>query len=447
MAPSRADKRDLRIRRSGSVPPFSWAAVVDGSTCEVTIGDGVESTDSGVIEGVWAGQFADFEPHRSEFLFGSGVIQESGRIRFLSPHTSRERLYAIRRANSGRAVVSNSLAFALTTSGVDIGSGFFHEVERRLRTRTQQQAAEGVDWAKPEVARHGDLRLFQIMHHAFEIDRAGRPRMSWGAPRRHFSDFASYRRFLTTVASEIIRNGRDPARAHPLSPITTISSGYDSVAVSSLLSQIGVRDALTLDVEVYGRNDSGSAPAQALGLDLESFPHIVGPVIDQLAFSFGPGLAEQSYEFIATSGLGDDLFMKPFEPRLRDTMLFRGNGGDGYWDDANPARPGMPNPGTFSISYTEFRLRVGFVLIALPAAGVRFPAPINELKSSPEMAPYRLGGSYDRSIPRRMAEEAGVPREAFGRAKTAASPLPLNRESLFPVAMAAVMKRYAEWNA
>ena len=38
---------------------------------------------------------------------------------------------------------------------------------------------------------------------------------------------------------------------------------------------------------------------------------------------------------------------------------------------------------------------------------------------SVEMAPWRLGTSYDRPIPRRIAEAAGVPRQAFGQRKKA----------------------------
>jgi len=38
-----------------------------------------------------------------------------------------------------------------------------------------------------------------------------------------------------------------------------------------------------------------------------------------------------------------------------------------------------------------------------------------------EMMPYTLNNDYDRPIPRRIAEESGVPRELFGQEKKAAS--------------------------
>jgi hypothetical protein len=36
-----------------------------------------------------------------------------------------------------------------------------------------------------------------------------------------------------------------------------------------------------------------------------------------------------------------------------------------------------------------------------------------------EMAPWSIGGEYDRPIPRRIVEEAGVERDSFGQSKKA----------------------------
>ena len=41
------------------------------------------------------------------------------------------------------------------------------------------------------------------------------------------------------------------------------------------------------------------------------------------------------------------------------------------------------------------------------------------MAASPEMAPWRLGNGYDRPIPRRILESAGVPRALFGARKKA----------------------------
>ena len=65
----------------------------------------------------------------------------------------------------------------------------------------------------------------------------------------------------------------------------------------------------------------------------------------------------------------------------------------------------------------ELRLALGFVQLPLPFMGARQKADIVRITESSEMDPWRLGNAYDRPIPRRIAEEAGVPRHLFGQSK------------------------------
>ena len=44
---------------------------------------------------------------------------------------------------------------------------------------------------------------------------------------------------------------------------------------------------------------------------------------------------------------------------------------------------------------------------------------VRDITTSAEMRPWSIGGDYDRPIPRRALEEAGVPRELFGQIKYA----------------------------
>jgi len=68
---------------------------------------------------------------------------------------------------------------------------------------------------------------------------------------------------------------------------------------------------------------------------------------------------------------------------------------------------------------TEIRLQCGFINIAVPSLLARSVQQIGALAASPEMAPWRLGNGYDRPIPRRILETAGVPRALFGARKKA----------------------------
>lgn len=69
----------------------------------------------------------------------------------------------------------------------------------------------------------------------------------------------------------------------------------------------------------------------------------------------------------------------------------------------------------------EFRLHAGFVHAVVPMIGAEHHPAIDAISKSGEMDAWRVPGSYDRPIPRRIAEEAGVPRQAFGQKKLAVS--------------------------
>lgn len=51
--------------------------------------------------------------------------------------------------------------------------------------------------------------------------------------------------------------------------------------------------------------------------------------------------------------------------------------------------------------------------------GSQWPS-IYKINNSQEMEKYSIGGQYDRPIPRRIAEESGVPRDSFGIKKSGA---------------------------
>ena len=71
---------------------------------------------------------------------------------------------------------------------------------------------------------------------------------------------------------------------------------------------------------------------------------------------------------------------------------------------------------------TEFRLRAGFIFFPLACSGAIHAPTLSRLGRSSELAPWSVGGGYDRPIPRRLAEERGVPRELFGQQKIGGGP-------------------------
>lgn len=71
------------------------------------------------------------------------------------------------------------------------------------------------------------------------------------------------------------------------------------------------------------------------------------------------------------------------------------------------------------LSSLEFRLRSGHFVLAPPCIAARHNRAIYDIAMSAAMRPWSVGGDYDRPIPRRIAEEAGVARERFGTRKLA----------------------------
>ena len=70
--------------------------------------------------------------------------------------------------------------------------------------------------------------------------------------------------------------------------------------------------------------------------------------------------------------------------------------------------------------FKSVRLTSGMIQAAVPFIGARQRRNILNITTDASMDAYRLGGRYDRPIPRRIAEEAGIPREMFGQIKLAA---------------------------
>ena len=71
------------------------------------------------------------------------------------------------------------------------------------------------------------------------------------------------------------------------------------------------------------------------------------------------------------------------------------------------------------LGIAEVRLWAGFVHVPVPTIYARNITDIVAISNSPEMQPWSVLGDYDRPIPRRIAETAGVPRGLFGIAKKA----------------------------
>lgn len=362
---------------------------------------------------------------------------------FVPPKHPLEFLFVLRDERHRVDFVSNSVCFCLAAAGVRPGSAVFERIALTLVESTNVATARGVYGYDPVVIRDDQVTFLRILHNNFSIEPSGRLRFSQGYLGRQFSGFGEYRAFLSSEIDTLFANAMHPARRRPLPPLASVSSGYDSTAVAVLARERRCRDAVTIEVEVGGVEDSGRMIGEQLGLTVEEFPHVAGRRVQSLEMAFEGSLRERAREFVATAGLGDDVTFLAFEPVIASRLLLTGAWGDSIWAKNSQVPPGIPVRVRFGKSLIEYRLRMGFAHAPIPFIGGLFPRSILAISNSVEMAPYSVGGFYDRPIPRRIAEGAGIDRRHFGRAKAATSPDPLNHPMLWRDAVGHVMKRYA----
>src|SRR5262249_2283017 len=126
--------------------------------------------------------------------------------------------------------------------------------------------------------------------------------------------------------------------------------------------------------------------------------------------------------FIAANARGEDVQYAAAEQLLGGRVLFTGYHGDKGWaKDTNALGPDIVRGDMSGLSLTEFRLKAWFLKCPVASWGVRQIEQIHTISNAAEMAPWDVPGDYSRPICRRIVEDAGVAREAFGQAKRVAA--------------------------
>lgn len=381
---------------------MAWCAQIDGSAARVVGGSRVEAGTDFVVEGAWAGPFAD-GPIPGSFHCGTAIRTAGHHLRLWTTSSPIDRIAVVR--DGARAWISNSLAFALAASGrsLDPAAWWIRSlvlgIESSARSTSVLPLRGG---GQVEVLWRGEAIL----------TLPGGPLVPVPTPAPcSFSDFAAYRDHLTATTRELLANALDPSRERPLAPLLTLSSGFDSTAASAVCSSLGVTDALTM-VRSHGdvRIDDARRAAQALGLELRE--------VDRRRWRTAPEWADAE---LAASGVAlSDAPFRAMEAEVSGRLVVGGHNGDDVWALVNRRsyRDSLVGFGRYEgRGLCEWRLRAGCVVLPLPMIASSAHRSIERISQSDEMRPWRLGVPYDRPIPRRIAEEAGVPRGAFGHHK------------------------------
>jgi hypothetical protein len=403
-----------------NIPKLAWCLKIAESSININYGTGVTSHSKGIVEGVWGGDFNNFDYSKSEHVFGSGLTVENKKLIITPPSHMYECIFLIKNKLTNEIIASNSLAYCLSFFKNDIKND--DEIFEDIRKKNDQQTKLGVFGFEPLMYEHDSFNIFALYYHNFSISPTG-VELESRLYERNYLNFESYKIFLEDTLRSLIENGENKNRVKHLKVFSTLSNGYDSPAVTCLLQNIADIDCATINVEVHGVNDSGLEIAKKLGITCESCEHPIGESIRDLGdVKYSKRLIELSSDFFATQGLGDDSVFLSFEKYLDDKIVFTGALGDTIWGATNQPPNGIPVRVLYGKSLTEYRLKKGFAHVPVPVIGATFPISIYRLNYLSDMKPYSIKGNYNRPIARRIIEEAGVPRGMFATSKNATNP-------------------------
>jgi hypothetical protein len=411
----RSDKMNYHM--IPELPKLAWVASLemDQGIVSVYHGSAVELGQNWFVEGVWDHDFESGDFHRSENFFGSGVKIEGKCVYFVASSALVDRLFFCHYRHN--LLVSNSLILLLSFTGatLDIKHDYVEETNTIL---------QGVQKYKKEFrVVHSEISEFYQLYHQNMVVEDGKIFFQGRSENRKINSYNQYHDLLMETLFRLKTNYESKQRKCPMHTFVTLSSGYDSTAVASLVKNLGVETCYTAkrsNTWIPGwlsrtrAFDDGSRAAETLNLRrmyLDTAPRSISE--DELYF-LAPSRAEPELVFHSMA--------HHIEANCAAAVVFTGYHGDKVWD-VNLKQKYINNHlirGDVSgLNLSEIRLKSGFIHVAVPFILAQNVDSLVDISQSDEMIPWKLSTAYDRPIPRRIAEDTGVKREHFGMHKKA----------------------------
>lgn len=394
----------LRRQQLNHWPKLSWFAKVTDDTVNVLHGCRVEYSEEWIFEGTWAGEFGrgDFD-REVPVIIGTGIRLRDNTVTFVCSTGALDRLFYVHKKKE--LLVSNSLACLLSVAELRLDSAFPYSTTllRYFKNhRYQPKLLPTLDGDEIHFLTYDKL--------VYSKDTLEEQTHAEDA----FASFEEYEDFLRSRILAIRANLQDEQRRFKIAPVATISKGYDSAASVAIAKPLDIRSALTISrVGKRGHDDSGEEIAEKLGIPVNS-------VIERRS-------AYRDYDLVlAGLGLSRDINMTLFDYPDDLTLLVVGTAGDWVWQDAfkkefNDSNHFLDRRHPTSCQLAEWRLHKGVFLANIPSIGASRIDCLKQINDSSAMDPWRIGGDYDRPIPRRILEQQGVRRDQFGVKKRMAT--------------------------
>jgi hypothetical protein len=388
----------LEFDRVEKLPSHAWAATLSADAARVCAvgGDNVSFDPSSnvVWEGLTLHPGAPIRDAEHHFGLTSGCAAIDGALFVWTPGHCFDRIFIVQ--NERGVFASNSLPFALRVSGGRLKPNHIH-----------------YPWYLGRISEHAQTvpilggRLTILANANATLRNGSAISVAPKDPSPEFHDFRSYLARMHAFIDEVAAANLHQAGG-PYTPITSISTGYDSPAASVLSLRMGTRQALSFVDARGGGNDSGEEIGRCLGLSVTT--------ASRTDYQRSGWEAERLFYVY---GLPEDISFYAFRNELGRRLLFTGLQGDTMWAKSTNSLGAEWSWDPGGATLQEFRLRTGFVHLPPAFFGWRHQVELQRISNSEEMSLWTLGTEYDRPVPRRIVEEQGVKRQLFGMTKMA----------------------------
>lgn len=414
-------KMNLMYLKNSRLPRLAWLAEVNHAKQAVSVqhGDSVECCEHFFIEGVWNGDFSSGDFSSTDCIFGTGGVIQKDSVIFVSSASTTDYLYYTSN-DLGQLSIANSLPLLLASMNDSLDPSFLGY------NGINDTIAWGIDAYIQEIPTRKSV-VKRLMYRNLYIGGSALQEVEKNMPP-HFPSYSLYHEYIEANFERIVKNARDYHRTTRVEICSTQSKGYDSTAVNAIAAKFGIDKVFTI---LKGKSPSHFATNDAHeqvdddGREICRILKVASIPIERHAFETD---FPKEYFYHASLHRNQDMNFKEIEKYISPvSLLLTGSLGEMWYGKKNyENRPGFINDqlkrwDLASCGLSEVRLVIGFIQVPLIYIGARRREDIISITESEEMAPWRLGTNYDRPIPRRIAEEAGVPREAFGQVKVASA--------------------------
>ena len=411
----------LVLKEKKELPKLSWCAQIKkgDKSLKVYHGPWIETNEKCFFEGAWSGDFIENGFISATTFTGTGGSVTDKGFFFASPTNTLMPIYYYK--ENTYFIISNSLSFLLEVSGENLDMQYLDYDFDMI------SIMDGLKKCKKKIPISNKHYINICYFINLFIDKNLKIKI---LKKRCLPKFDNFTEYFNTIIEEsrlLVNNAAHQLRKIIYNPIATISTGYDSPACSVIAKMVGCKEAITYTkarAVFKNRTDSGKKIGEIIGLKVAEFD-------SNEHLNFGE---YREAEFISRGTGGDDLYLINAEKKLEKRIFITGHGARLWEVEKVNINPNMVRRDSSGCSMDEFRYRVGFIHFPIPFIGFTSHRSIHKISNSNEMIPWSLKDStYNRPIPRRIVEEAGVARNIFGQEKKAvAKPYNMTTSNIYP---------------